>query len=98
MSENGDIGEWIWIENKKHYMRPLNMVIDVLVAYSVRNKGWMVKVHNRLTQRLEPYKAGPFSTREEGFGIGNYYITTRIQLLDHLLSQPPDQGQEASDQ
>lgn len=46
-------------------MRPLNMVIDVLVAYSVRNKGYMFRVYNWLKHRLEPYKAEPFSTREE---------------------------------
>ena len=86
--------EGIWIEQKKHYTRPLNMVIDVLVAYSLRNRGWMVKVYNR----LEPYKAGPFATREEAFGIGKYYIKTRIQILDYLLSKSPNQGPEASGQ
>lgn len=69
-------GDWTWIEDKRQYFRPLSMDIDVLVSYSPRKKGWMVKVYNRLTRRLEPYQAGPFSTDTEALGVGDYYIKT----------------------
>ena len=72
------------------------MVVDVLVKWSPRKKGWMVKVYNRLTRRLEPYQAGPFSAIEEAFGIGDYYIRTRLQLMDHLLQSSDDEPYRSS--
>lgn len=77
--------DWTWIESKRHFYRPLSRDIDVLVAWSQRKKGWMVKVYNNITRRLEPYQAGPFATDNEALGIGDYYIKTRIQSLNYLL-------------
>jgi hypothetical protein len=84
-------GEWIWVEADGHYERPLLAVIDVRVKWSQRKKGWMVKVYNRLTRKLEPYQAGPFPSVEEALGIGDLYIKTRLQVMDQLLRPENDE-------